>query len=138
MKQDYSHVRLSDGPGQINKAFRSLLSTPDFIRTHQLWKGFFDYQWVLIFSVIVAAIFTYTLYSDIHSYFVPSIEENLEIEIPTDGPEEGIKTIEKSLEGVPQAAEAGLHDAKEKLVETKSKLGNDHKQKITNHFFLEV
>lgn len=36
-----------------------------FIRDHSLWKGFFKYKWVFLFSLIIACIFSYTL---IHSF----------------------------------------------------------------------
>jgi hypothetical protein len=125
MKIDLSHVELSKGFGQIKEAITILWSTPSFILKHKLWKGFLEYKWVLIFSVIIASFFSYTLCKDIYHYFTPPIVKS--IDIPTEGLDAGIATIESISETSPEEAQAALDGAKDKLIDKKEKLTKTHK-----------
>jgi len=107
MKFDFSHVDLSAGPSQIKDAFSILLSTPDFILKHELWKGFLEHKWVLILSVVIASLFSYTLCKDIYHYFIPP---PIEIEIPP-----------ADLEDVTAEEKVNIEAAKETISEAKEK-----------------
>ncbi len=125
MKLDYSHIDLSKGPGQIKNAFAILKSTPNFIRQHKLWKGFGEHKWVLIFSIVIASLFTLTLYNDIYDYIFPSIKDS--IDIPTEGIDETIGTVKNAMADIPADTKANLLDTEEKLNQVKESLKEKNK-----------
>ena len=143
MNFDFSHVDISKGLTQIPAAIKVLLTTPAFIKKHQLWKGFFEHSWILLFSVIVATVFSYSLYSNIHDYFIPDSNE-IEVDIPIDELEEGIKELDEAIENSPEEAKEDLEDAKEELIDKKEKIEGKHKSifsgslKFLLLIFLEV
>ncbi len=119
MSFNFSHIDTSKGLEQIPEAFKILIQTPKFIKEHQLWKGFGDYRWIFIFSVVVAILFSLTLYHDIHNYFVPEQDFMEKFEIPTDGLDKGIEAIDETLAELPTEAKEGLEETKKSLEETK-------------------
>lgn len=125
MKFDYSHIDLSKGPGQIKNAFAILKSTPDFIRQHKLWTGFGEHKWVLIFSIVIASLFTLTLYNDIYDYIFPSIKDS--IDIPTEGIDETIGTVKNAMADIPADTKANLLDTEEELNQVKESLKKNNK-----------
>ncbi len=127
MKLDFSHVDISKGLAQIPQAFKVLIDTPNFIKKHQLWKGFLDHSWVLLFSIIIASAFTYTLYRDVHDYFIPGESRDIEINISTDGIDKGIEELEKAMEQIPEEGKAGLEAGKESLEQGKERIEGKHK-----------
>lgn len=148
MKLDFSHVNISKGLEQIPQAIKVLIDTPNFIKKHQLWKGFLDHSWVLLFSIVIASAFTYTLYRDIHDYFIPGESRDIEINISTDGldkdieemdkdiekmemgieeMEKGIEKMEKALEHIPEEGKAELEAGKQSLENQKEKIKGKHK-----------
>ena len=127
MKPNLSHVDPSKGLGQIKEAISILLSTPSFILKHELWKGFLEHKWVLIFSIVIASFFSYTLCKDIYHYFVPPIEESIEIDIPIEGLDAGISTLESVIETSPEEAQTQLEEAKDKLIGKKEELTEKHR-----------
>ncbi len=58
---------------QFRNSIQVLKDTLPFIKKHQLWKGFFQYKWVLVFTIIISTIFTYLLFYDILNWFSPEI-----------------------------------------------------------------
>ncbi len=129
MKFDFSHIDVSKGLSQIPEAFKIILDTPAFILKHQLWKGFWDHKWVLVFSIVVASLFTYTLYNNIHDYFIPKKEQSIDIDINVEGFDEGIKAIEEAIANSTDEEEIeDLEEEIEELQEEKSELkGEKHK-----------
>jgi len=118
MGLNFSHVDLSKGLSQVKEAVKVLMQTPAFIKKHQLWKGFFDNAWVAFFSVLVAAAFSFILYNNIYDYFNPN-EDDIEINIPTKGFEEGIDAIDEVMEDSLDAANPELEKTKQALVKQK-------------------
>jgi len=105
MNFNFSHVNIAKGLSQIPEAFKVLVSTPAFIKKHKLWKGFWSHSWVLLFSVIIAIAFSFILYNNIHDYFTNSPEE-MDINIPTEGIDEGIESFEEAEAYIPEAEKA--------------------------------
>jgi hypothetical protein len=142
MKLDYSHIELSKGPRQIKDAFGILKSTPNFILRHELWKGFGEHKWVLIFSIVTASLFTLTLYNDLYDYFFPGIEES--IDIPTEDIDETIYSVKNAIADLPSDNKADLSDTEENLDQLKASLKGDNKPlfsgslKFLMLIFLEV
>jgi len=144
MKLDFSHVNILNGFAQIPQAIKVLIDTPAFIKKHQLWKGFFEHSWVLLFSIFIASAFSYTLYRDVHDYFVPDEEKEMEINISAEGIEEGILEIEKAIDTIPEEGKAELEAKKQTLVDQKEIVEQDHKPLFSSSLkfllliFLEV
>jgi len=144
MKLDFSHVDIPKGLAQIPKAIKVLLDTPAFIKKHQLWKGFLDHSWVLIFSIVVASAFTHTLYRDVHDYFFSDEEKEMEINIATEDIDTDNKETEKAMDTIPAQDEAGLEAEKQTLVEPEEIMEEDHKPLFSSSLkfllliFLEV
>ncbi len=144
MKLDFSHVNIPNGFAQIPQAFKVLIDTPAFIKKHQLWKGFLEHSWVLLFSIFIASAFSYTLYRDLHDYFVPDEEKEMEINISAEGIEEGILEIEKAIDTIPEKGKAELEAKKQTLVDQKEIVEQDHKPLFSSSLkfllliFLEV
>jgi len=138
MNFDFSHVDIRKGLAQIPTAIKVLLETPAFIKKHQLWKGFFDNSWILIFSIIVATVFSYTLYNDLHDYFLPDPIEMEINESLSEGLDEGIEEIEDAIEVSPEVAKERLEGAKEKLERKKHKPIFSGSLKFLLLIFLEV
>lgn len=128
MKSDFSHVDISQGIGQIKEATTVLLSTPAFIKKHQLWRGFLDHKWVLIFSIVIASLFTFTLYKDIRNYFTPPSQETMDVDITigNDGLDE-IKNLEQPINDVSKNTEASIEIAQNSMADVKEQLDGDHK-----------
>lgn len=40
----------------------------DFFKANELWKGIFKHKWVLLFTIILSAIFTFALFTEIYEY----------------------------------------------------------------------
>ena len=127
MKLDFSHVDISKGLAQIPQAIKVLIDTPAFIKKHQLWKGFLDHSWVLLFSIIIASAFTYTLYRDVHDYFIPDEHSDIEINLSADDIDKGIEEIEEAMENIPAQGIAELEAEKQSLLDQKEILEGDHK-----------
>ena len=127
MKPNLTHVDPSKGPGQVKEATRILLSTPSFILKHELWKGFLEHKWVLIFSIVIASFFSYTLCKDIYHYFVPTIGQSIDFEIPTEGLDVGIEVIEDAFNISPDESQTQLENAKDKLIGKKEELTEKHR-----------
>ena len=127
MKFDFSHVDISKGFARIPEAFKVLIDTPNFIIKHQLWKGFLDHSWVLLFSIIIASACTYTLYRDIHDYFIPEENRAIEVNVSTDDLDKGIEELEKAMERIPDEGKVELEAGKESLEDQKEKIKGKHK-----------
>ncbi len=127
MKFDLSHVDLSKGFGQIKEALAILLSTPSFILKHELWKGFLEHKWILIFSIVIASFFSFIVCKDIYHYFVPTIGESVDIDIPTEGLDVGIEVIEDAIAISPDKAQIQLEEAKDNLIGKKEELTKKHR-----------
>jgi len=125
MSFNFSHVDLTKGFAQIPEAFKVLISTPAFIKKHQLWKGFWEHSWVSVFSVIIAIAFTFILYNNIHDYFLPN--NGIEINIPTEDIDEGIKAFEKAANDSMDGAKSGFETGKKSLTKVKESLEGEHK-----------
>ena len=144
MKLDFSHVDLFKGFEQIPQAVKILIDTPDFIRKHQLWKGFLDHSWVLLFSIIVASLFSYTLYRDVHDYFIPNEENEIEINLPAESIDESILEIEKVLDNIPEEGQPELEAVQQPFVDQEEIIEGDHKPLFSSSLkfllliFLEV
>jgi len=140
MKFNLSHVDTSKGLGQIKEATSILLSTPSFILKHQLWKGFMEYKWVLIFSIVIASLFSFTLCKDVYHYFYPPYEETIDIEIPTEGLDAGIATLETVIETSPDESKSKLKEAKDKLIGKREELTKKHRPLFSGSlkFFLLI
>jgi len=144
MKLDFSHVDIPKGLAQIPQAFKVLIDTPAFIKKHELWKGFLDHSGVLLFSIIIASAFSYTLYRDVHDYFLPEEKKDIEINISTDSVEEGIKEIAKAMDTIPVEGEVELEAGKQPLLQQEEIMEDDHKPLFSSSLkfllliFLEV
>ena len=51
--------------------------TIPFVLKHKLWKGFFDYKWVLFLSIVISILFSYFVYQDFISTMF--IEKELDV-----------------------------------------------------------
>lgn len=127
MNFNFSHIDFTKGLAQMPEAFKTLISTPAFIKKHQLWKGFWEHSWVLIFSVITAVAFTFILYNNIHDYFIPNDREDIEINISTEEIDEGIEALEEAKNDIPDDAKGDLEEGKEALTKVKETLEGEHK-----------
>jgi len=101
MNRRFEHVDFAEGLKQIPETIRVLIDTPAFMKEHQIWKGFWDHSWILIFTGVIAVAFTYILFQDVHDYLF-SIVENPGFEInlgdPTEDDVEGeIETVQNGL-----------------------------------------
>jgi len=144
MRFNFSHINISKGIAQIPEAFKILISTPAFIQKHKLWKGFWAHSWILVFSIVTAIAFTYILYNDIHDYFLPNSRENIEIDIPTEGVDEGIKALEEAANYSRDDVKSELETEKKSLTKVKESLEGEHKSLFSGSLkfllliFLEV
>lgn len=50
---------------QVTSAYRSVNQSIPFIMKHQLWKDFLTHKWILVMTIVVGAIFSYTLFNEI-------------------------------------------------------------------------
>jgi len=123
---NFAHVDITKGFSQIVEAAKVLIQTPAFIKEHQLWKGFWDRKWVLIFSIIIATSFSFVLYNNIYDYFIPD-KEDVELNIPTEGFDEGIESMDEALNDSPDAGKPELEKGKQSLVKQKEILEGEHK-----------
>lgn len=144
MSFNFSHVDLTKGLRQIPEAFKVLISTPAFIKKHQLWKGFWEHSWVLVFSVLIAVAFTYILYNNIHDYFLPNSEENIEINIPSEGIAEGGEAVKETVSHIPDDADSDLEAEEKSITKVKESLEDERKSLFSGSLkfllliFLEV
>ncbi|WP_235298118.1 EI24 domain-containing protein [Portibacter marinus] len=56
-------------------AVRVVVETPKFIQTHKLWKGFFDYRWLTLMSILISLLFTYIVYENLTENYFPLFPE---------------------------------------------------------------
>lgn len=135
MKLNNSSESRKNAIPQMMEAMSIILSTPAFIFRHKLWRGFFTHKWVMIFSILVAAAFSYTLYNNLHDLVLGPDPTTELVDIPTDGLDEGLAAIEEAQSMVPTDSDENLGKdlgkdlgkAKEELIEEKEKLEGDHK-----------
>jgi len=69
---------------------------------------------------------TFILYNNIYDYFVPP-EEDVEINVPTEGFEEGIDAMDEAMEDNPDVANIDLEEGKQALIKQKEILEGEHK-----------
>jgi len=143
MKFNLSHISSTDNLAQVPVALRVLLKTPAFIKKHQLWKGFFDHKWIIVVTILIMGTLSVTLYNDIHDYFAPN-KIAIDIEIPTEGFDVGIKALENAALSLPEESRENLLRGKKTLSETKEKLEENHKPLFSGSYkfliliFLEI
>ena len=46
----------------------------DFFKDNKLWRGIFKHKWVLLFTIILSALFTFALFSELYDYIFSSSE----------------------------------------------------------------
>lgn len=142
MKNKFSQIDFGTAMEQATTALKVLSGTPAFISKHQLWKGFFDHKWIMIVTILITGILSFTLYNDIQNYI--SSNDSLHIDIDTDGFDAGIEMLESATLLSPEEAKAGLEKGKQKLSDAKDKLENNHKPLFSGSYkfliliFLEI
>ena len=99
---------------------------------------------IVVFSIVTASLFSYTLYKDVHDYFIPGEESEMEINISSEEIDEDILEIEKAMENMPEQDKAELAAEKQSLVDQKEIMEEDHKPLFSSSLkfllliFLEV
>ena len=129
---------------QASVALRVLRSTPAFIKKHQLWKGFLDHKWIMIVTILIMGTLSVTLYYDVHDYFSPDEGININLDIPTEGFDDGIQALEEAALISPENAKESLEAGKKSLSDAKDKLEDNHKPLFSGSYkfliliFLEI
>jgi len=78
---------------QIFAAIRILLETGPFIKANKLWKGFFEYKWIALLTIILSILFSYYFISGVFEYF--STTELPTKELAENLDEEGLEELKK-------------------------------------------
>lgn len=144
MKFNFDHIDTKEGFSQIPKTFRILMSTPSFIRTHKLWRGFLDYRWVLILSIIIASFFSLILVNNLYDYLFPDESKGIEININNEDLEESIKPIEEGSENISEVTNGEIEISNQSLIDQKENLKEEHRSVFSGSLkfllliFLEV
>lgn len=144
MKFNFDHIDTKEGFSQIPKTFRILMSTPSFIRKHKLWRGFLDYRWVLILSIIIASFFSLILVNNLYDYLFPDESKGIEININNEDLEESIKPIEEGSENISEVTNGEIEISNQSLIDQKENLKEEHRSVFSGSLkfllliFLEV
>ena len=93
-KKKLAHVNYLEGIAQIPAASKVLIETPEFIHDKKLWKGFLKHKWVLLFSIVIAILFSSILFQDLREYFFSSKPDLTET---FDSAKQTIRDVNQSL-----------------------------------------
>jgi uncharacterized protein involved in cysteine biosynthesis len=65
----HRQFNLSEFFPQCIKLLHTLAESYDFFKKHKLWKGIFEHKWILLLTVILSCLFTFSLFSNLYEYF---------------------------------------------------------------------
>jgi len=64
----------SDFFSQSVRCLKILGESYRFFKVNKLWKGIFEHKWILLLTIIISILFTFSLFSDLFSYLFSSEE----------------------------------------------------------------
>lgn len=144
MKFSFSNIFSKKNLAQVPVALRVLASTPNFIKKHQLWKGFLDHKWIMVVTILIMGTLSMTLYNDLQGYFSPSEGINIDIDISNEGFDAGFQAIDEAALISTEKAKESLKAGKKSLSAAKDKLEDNHKPIFSGSYkfliliFLEI
>lgn len=98
-------LNLSDFGPQCIRLLKILGESFHFFKTHKLWKGIFEHKWILLLTIILSTLFTFTLFSDLYDFIFSSQElEKVGLELGETGLEYDLEDSKSTSEGAKDTA----------------------------------
>lgn len=69
---------------QLTSTVAVLRDTIPFIKKHKLWKGYFDYRWIALLSIVISVMFTVIAYKNLSANYFAPLEPQIEMTLNQD------------------------------------------------------
>ncbi|MDF1697273.1 MAG: hypothetical protein P1U56_15625 [Saprospiraceae bacterium] len=70
----FKQLNLTEFIPQSIRCIKIMVESYDFFKKHKLWKGIFEHKWIVLLTVLISVIFTYTIATNLVDYFSPASE----------------------------------------------------------------